>query len=185
MDYLVAVQLHAKYNQWINERLYDTAERLTDAERRADQGAFFGSVLGTFNHLIVGDSIWLRRFLSAPIPACETVKASALAWLPEPPSLDAMLYPDWTNLRATREQIDQFLIQWTSSLTSENLDHTLNYRNTQGRPFARPLGQLLVHFFNHQTHHRGQVTTLLFQSGVDPELTDLLAVIPDVQDKSQ
>jgi len=179
MDHLAAVQLHATYNQWINERLYDSAERLTDDERRTDQGAFFGSVVGTFNHIVVGDSIWLRRFLEAEILACESIKESTLQWLPEPQSLDAMLYPDWEKLRATREQIDQFLIQWTKTLTSADLDYTLSYSNTKGRPFARPLGQLLVHFFNHQTHHRGQATTLLFQNGVDPETTDLLAILPD------
>jgi uncharacterized damage-inducible protein DinB len=127
----------------------------------------------------VGDSIWLRRFLNAPIAACETVKESTAQWLPEPSSLDAILYSDWSQLRSTRERIDQFLLDWTSTLSSSDLDHTLNYSNTKGRPFARPLGQLLVHFFNHQTHHRGQATTLLFQNGVDPELTDLLAILPD------
>ncbi len=179
IDHLVAVQLHAKYNQWINQRLYDTAERLTDEERRIDQRAFFGSILGTFNHIVVGDSIWLRRFLDAKIPASESMKEETLQWLPEPPTLDAVLYPQWPELRAVREQIDAFILQWTDRLCSEDLDSTLNYTNTQGRPFARPLGPLLVNFFNHQTHHRGQVSTLLFQSGVDPELTDLLAVIPD------
>lgn len=179
MDHLDAVQLHAKYNQWINQRLYDAAERLTDEERRVDQRAFFGSILGTFNHLIVGDSIWIRRFLDASITASESMKESTLQWLPEPSSLDAVLYPDWTQLRDTREQIDAFILHWTGQMQSCDLDSTLHYKNTKGRPFERQLGPLLVHFFNHQTHHRGQLTTLLFQSGVDPEITDMLAIIPD------
>jgi uncharacterized damage-inducible protein DinB len=55
-------EIYAAYNAWVNERLYDAASHIPDAEYRRDRGAFFGSLHGTLNHLLVGDRIWMRRF---------------------------------------------------------------------------------------------------------------------------
>ncbi|MGB7180808.1 MAG: DinB family protein [Burkholderiaceae bacterium] len=179
MDYLSGVITHAKYNHWFNERLYDASERLTTEERSMDQAAFFGSIIGTLNHILVGDVIWLRRFLQADIPANELLAADALAWLPNPTRTDEIPFEDWDDLRPARAGVDKLILDWTDALHSEDLDYSLSYVNTRGRPFKRTLGLLLLHFFNHQTHHRGQATTLLFQNGVDPGVTDLIAMLPN------
>ena len=175
MDSLEVVRALAGYNAWINARLYDAAERLPEAERYAGRGAFFGSIAGTLNHLVVGDALWLRRFAAAD-------EAGALraadSWLPRPATLDETLFTAWAPLRAMRERIDGLILAWCDELRPASLDAVLEYCNMRGEPQRRPLGLLLAHFFNHGTHHRGQVSTLLMQAGVDPGVTDLVAFLP-------
>lgn len=179
MNAIDIILTHARYNQWINQRLYDASERLSPQERQADQAAFFGSIQGTLNHLLIGDTIWLRRLLSADIPANELLAEDCLHWLPQPTRLDGVLFDQWDGLREMRNRVDAFIMQWTDVLTGDDLLYQLDYTNTRGRPFRRPVGLLLTHFFNHQTHHRGQVSTLLFQNGIDPGITDLLEILPN------
>ena len=145
-----------------------------------DRGAFFGSIWGTLNHIAVGDTIWLRRF--SRHPACAAPLA-ALANAPTPQRLSDILFPELATLRAYRERLDGEIINLIETLDQAALSHPLTYTNTQGATFTREFGALLVHFFNHQTHHRGQITTLLSQAGVDPGVTDLLMLIPQTSDK--
>ena len=165
----------AQYNRWMNERTFDAAARLDDAALAADRGAFFGSILGTLNHLAVGDTIWLRRFAQHPAAASTL---AALGGFPAPTSLREPLAPDLAGLRRYRMRLDELIVQWASGLTPEQLSSELRYANTAGVVSTRCVGALVQHFFNHQTHHRGQVSTLLFQAGVDVGVTDLLALIP-------
>src|SRR5579884_1232430 len=143
-------QMFAGYNQWCNERLYDAVARVPDADYRANRGAFFKSLHWTLNHLLVGDRIWMRRFTGAG---------------ELPPSLDAILYDDFDSLRAARRGEDVKIIRYVDGLSDADLMHTLRYR-TVSRPqdIEQPLAPALDHFFNHQTHHRGQAHALL--SGV-------------------
>lgn len=167
--------LMAEYNRWMNQRLYDAASRLPESELARDMGAFFGSILQTLNHIAVGDTIWLHRFATA---TPDSWLNSALLSYPRPTSLRQEIGRTLGELRAYRESLDDIIIGWSSRLTGEQLSQTLSYGNTAGQKQARNLCALVMHFFNHQTHHRGQVTTLLFQAGVDVGVTDLLAVIP-------
>jgi uncharacterized damage-inducible protein DinB len=168
--------LLASYNRWMNRRLYDTAATLPHEALVADRGAFFGSILGTLNHLVVTDTIWLKRFASAPdAPGVLT----ALNDTPMPTALDAIPYPTLPLLRERREWMDALILRWAATLTAERLDASLTYANTKGTTFTRSVLGLATHLFNHQTHHRGQVTTLLSQAGVDMGVTDLLALVPD------
>ncbi|QLC72203.1 DinB family protein [Pseudomonas sp. LPB0260] len=168
--------LLARYNQWMNGQLYAAAEKLSPEALAQDRGAFFRSILGTLNHLVVADTVWLQRFACHPEsarslqPACE---------LPRPASLEQLLFNDFDQLCAHRQWLDALICQWVSSLQERDLDHVLSYQNMKGQPAQRRLSSLLLHFFNHQTHHRGQATTLLFQAGLDVGVTDLLALIPD------
>jgi uncharacterized damage-inducible protein DinB len=166
----------AKYNEWMNTRLYRAATSLPGNELVANRKAFFGSVLGTLNHLAVGDTIWLKRFATHPAnyAALELVRN-----LPTPASLDQLLYSDVQNLSDYRRSLDQVITEWTRSIADRDLDHVLYYANTKGVAAAKNFFSLVMHFFNHQTHHRGQVTTLLSQAGVDVGVTDLLAIIPN------
>jgi len=137
----------AGYNRWANERLYEAASHLADADYRADRGAFFKSVHGTLNHLLATDRIWMRRF---------TGEGDA------PSRLDAILFENFTDLREARRQEDDRIIRYVEGLSGEQLDATIRYRMISNPvDVEQPLAPALVHFFNHQTHHRGQVHCLL------------------------
>lgn len=167
----------AHYNRWMNERLYEAAARLAPAELAADRGAFFGSILGTLNHIAVADTVWLHRFAAHPLCAAALAETASL---PRPGSLREPLAADLTGLGAYRQRLDALVLRWTPEVTAEALDATLSYTSMAGVPARRRLGDVLLHFFNHQTHHRGQVTTLLFQAGIDVGVTDLLVTLPEV-----
>jgi len=176
MDILAHIKLLAQYNQWMNDKVYETAAKLDPASLEADRGAFFGSVLGTLNHLVVGDTIWLKRFGTHP---AGHRSLGAIRQAESPASLDQILYRDFRQLSQQRKVLDATIIAWTAELTEVDLDHTLEYRNMKGVPQRKRFGSLVLNVFNHQTHHRGQVTTLLSQAGLDVGVTDLLALIPD------
>lgn len=170
--------LMAHYNRWMNERMYEAAASLDAAALSADRGAFFGSILGTLNHIAVADTLWLHRF--ARHEAGFTT-LGALAGIPRPTSLTQPLAPDLAGLRAYRQPLDALIERWVAELTPEHLAGSISYSNMAGVSSARNFGALLQHFFNHQTHHRGQASTLLFQAGVDVGVTDLLALIPRLE----
>ena len=165
----------ARYNRWFNERLYDACEKLDDEERKRDRGAFFGSLHGTLNHLVWGDTKWLGRF-AAQGQAFAALPADLLA-LPVGARYETMLYEDWAGLRSQRARLDAAIEAWVAELPDDFATRTMCYNNTKGVQRAHPLWQALTHFFNHQTHHRGQVTTLLMQAGVDVGVTDLIALV--------
>ncbi len=96
-----------------------------------------------------------------------------------PDSLNAVLYSEWSQLLLAREQVDNAIIQFTAQLIDSVIAEHLTYTNTKGQLFTRSFGLLLQHLFNHQTHHRGQVSTLLYQLGLDIGVTDLIAFIPE------
>ena len=150
----------ARYNRWMNERLYECCARLTDEQRKRDAGAFFKSIHGTLNHLLLGDRVWMGRFVG-PVFA--------------PKSLSQELYGNFDELRRERAKTDEAIDAWVATLTDERLRGELAYTSiVNPAPRRMPLALAVVHFFNHQTHHRGQLTTLLMQEGIDPGATDLM-----------
>ncbi|MEI7444804.1 MAG: DinB family protein [Burkholderiales bacterium] len=173
MDALRHVRLMADYNRWMNRRLYDAAATLPEQALALDRGAFFGSILGTLNHLAVTDAIWLLRF---DAPGHWDRLREAIDWLPRPRTLRDTLADELGELRALRDRLDDLIVAWADELIFTDLDRVLVYRNMAGEPQQRQVGTLLSHVFNHQTHHRGQATTLLMQAGVDPGVTDLIAL---------
>lgn len=172
-------RLLAGYNVRMNRQVYAAAASLNEEDLSADAGAFFGSILGTLNHLLVADLIWLRRFV-AHSPDYASLRA--LAELPRPTRLDEQLYPRLGALSSARSLVDEALLVWTAEeLQAEDLMKPLAYGNTRGEPATRNFGELVMHLFNHQTHHRGQVSTLLSQRGVDIGCTDFLIDIPRLE----
>ena len=169
-------ELMAAYNQWMNEKIYGAARGLEQTELAKDRGAFFGSILGTLNHIVVGDTIWLKRFAMHPT---FSIALKEVVDLPSPNKLNDILFEDFAALAERRVWLDNHIIGWVGTLSDEDLNVVLRYQNTKGVPANRRFSSLLQHFFNHQTHHRGQVSTLLSQAGVDIGVTDLLALIPD------
>lgn len=170
------VQQMAAYNAWMNERLYGAARSLPDEELVAQRGAFFGSILGTLNHLVVADRIWLGRY--ARHPACTEVLAP-IERVTLATRLDQPMADDIRALGTLRAELDGLITRLAQHLTEADLDSTLAYHNTKGIAAQKNFFALLMHLFNHQTHHRGQATTLLRQAGVDVGVTDLLALIAD------
>lgn len=168
--------LMATYNRWMNQRMYEAACGLPEEDLQKDRGAFFGSIFQTLNHIAVGDTTWLHRFSQHPEAA--SLRA-ALARFPQPASLRQEIAGTLGGLKDYRQALDDIIVRWSGSLMPQQLESTLAYRNMAGQGFSRNFGFLVQHFFNHQTHHRGQVSTLLFQAGVDIGVTDLLAVMPD------
>ena len=139
------------YNRWANERLYEAAAKLPDADYRADRGAFFGSLHRTLNHLVVADRIWLRRFTGTG---------------PVQKRLDEVLFDNLAELAGARAEEDERIIAYIESLTEADIAATFTYRRTSSpTEITQPLGPALAHFFNHQTHHRGQAHVLLTISG--------------------
>jgi uncharacterized damage-inducible protein DinB len=139
--------MFAGYNRWANERLYDAASGLSDKDYRVDRGAFFKSMHGTLNHLLVADRIWMRRF---------TGEGEA------PKELDAILHEDFAALRAARRAEDERILRYANALTEADLAGSIRYRTiTNPTDMEQPLAPALDHFFNHQTHHRGQAHALL------------------------
>ncbi|HVO92971.1 MAG TPA: DinB family protein [Terriglobales bacterium] len=140
-------KMFAGYNTWCNERLYDAAASVSDADYRADRGAFFKSLHGTLNHLLLGDRIWMHRFTGE-------------GELPK--SLDIILFDDFKALRAERRKMDASIGRYVAGLSEADLSGTLRYR-TYSNPtnIEQALAPALDHFFNHQTHHRGQAHALL------------------------
>jgi uncharacterized damage-inducible protein DinB len=166
----------ARYNRWMNERLYACAAGLSDEERRRDRGAFFGSIHNTLGHLVLADKIWLGRFAQQGVQF-DALTPELLA-RPQFTGLNQVLFDDFDAMRSHRAELDAAIEAWAAQMTAAYVEQTMRYASTQGVPREHPLWQALSHFFNHQTHHRGQVTTLLKQAGVDPGVTDLIALVP-------
>ncbi|PTQ70433.1 DinB family protein [Pseudomonas sp. GV071] len=171
-DHLV---LMAAYNAAMNDKLYAAAATLPTAQLMADRQAFFPSLFATLNHVVAGDIVWLKRFSEHPadFPALR-----AMAEISKPASLRDLLCSDLAELLDRRQQLDAIISAWAGQVHQPDLAHLLRYQNSQGIQ-QKPFGALTAHFFNHQTHHRGQATTLLFQAGIDVGSTDLLDQIPN------
>lgn len=159
MFYSNRFQLLADYNQWMNTRLYVVCADLSEEELRADRHAFFGSIYMTLNHIMYGDLAFLSRFTGTP------------AHVPE---LGQELASSFAVLKSEREALDSRIIEWVSTLEHEWLADAQTYQSkVDGKTRTVPRWVLVTHMFNHQTHHRGQVTTLLSQMGLDIGSTDI------------
>jgi uncharacterized damage-inducible protein DinB len=144
-------RMFAGYNAWANDRIYDAAGKLSDADYRADRGAFFKSVHGTLNHMLVADRVWMRRFTGEG---------------PSPTRLDAILFNEIGNLREERTAEDRRIISFVDGLDDAKLAGEFTYRTiTNPTTVTQPLAPALDHFFNHQAHHRGQLHGLLTALG--------------------
>ncbi|WAC49637.1 DinB family protein [Asticcacaulis sp. SL142] len=166
----------AQYNQWMNAKLIEAVRPLSHDDLWADRGAFFGSVMGTLNHLIVADIIWGKRLTGHAASSALT----PIHDYPMPSGLNAVLYERLDDYIPARQALDHLMITYIDSLDEAALETPLSYRRVNNDPHHKTLGLVLTHIFNHQTHHRGQITTLLAQMGLDVGVTDILALIPEV-----
>lgn len=154
------INIQAQYNQWMNEKLYTVCDAIPDKQRKQDMGAFFHSIHGTLNHLLLGDRIWMGRFTGEDYPVM---------------SLDQELYNDYEALRQARIDMDNTIGRWINSLEEVDLDRIIRFEAVVTQRMHRfRLVDALMHFFHHQTHHKGQLTTLMSQLGYDFGTTDMM-----------
>ncbi len=153
-------EMMAGYNGWANERLYDAAAALTDGLYRKEHGAFFVSIHRTLNHILVGDRIWMGRFTGTD---------------GAPTKLDVVLFDEFDELRLARQSEDDRIVGYIGGLSESDLAGRFRYRTiTNPTDVEQPLAPALTHFFNHQTHHRGQVTALLTRLALEAPCVDLV-----------
>ena len=155
------VHTMAAYNAEMNRRIYDAAARLSEEARRANRGAFWGSIHGTLNHILWADTTWMTRFdnwekLSAGIKESDA------------------LHQDFLALRNSRTEADRRIADWAGRVKLEWLQGELAWVSAVlGKEIRKPKTLLVTHFFNHQTHHRGQVHAMLTAAGEKTGDTDL------------
>ncbi len=160
----------AGYNAWANRRLYDAAAELSDAEYRADRGVFFKSMHGTLNHLLTADWVWMHRFTGQG---------------PSPDRLDTIQHERLADLRTAREAEDRRIADYIDNLDEARLAGSIRYRRVSTPDeFIQPLMPALDHFFNHQTHHRGQAHSVLCSFGRRDLVLDLLAYQREVASRA-
>jgi uncharacterized damage-inducible protein DinB len=151
----------ARYNSWQNGNIVSTADTLTDEARRADRGAWFGSIQATLSHLLWGDLMWMSRFDGGDPPGGSI-------------SESAGMFPDWPAFCQSRKATDRRIERWAERLEPDDLEgHLAWFSGAIGRDIARPKALCIMHMFNHQTHHRGQVHAMLTAAGARPGATDL------------
>ena len=157
----------AQYNQWANGRLYAACADLSDADRKASRPAFFGSIHRTLNHILLCDRMWLSRLGVGEL-------------ITDP--LDTELYTDFGELRRERQEQDAVILDYVAAQDGESLAGVKSYANASGQPQQTPHAVILQHFFNHQTHHRGQVHDMLCQTAVAPPPLDMIYFVREVPD---
>ncbi|MDD3518637.1 MAG: DinB family protein [Chromatiales bacterium] len=164
MNTVGSMHMQAAYNRWMNERLYAVCAGMSDDERKRDLGAFFRSIHGTFNHLLLTDRVWLERVTGERMFADGAVT-----------SLAQELYADFDTLRRERAATDERIMDFVDALRDDDLLRVVTYTSLLGGPKrSLRLDGILMHLFHHQTHHRGQITTLIGQLGHDFGDTDMI-----------
>ncbi|MEO1549685.1 MAG: DinB family protein [Pseudomonadota bacterium] len=159
------VQLMARYGAWQNTQMIEACESVPAAALLEDRGLFFGSVHATLNHLLWGDRTWMARFAGTPAPRQSSIADSVAET------------PDWTHYVIERLGCDALIQSWAVQITKERLGGSLTWMSgAAGREVTKPLSFLVVHFFNHQTHHRGQVHGALTSLGAKPGPTDVFLI---------
>lgn len=169
---------YAIYNQKVNEHLLTASTSLSSESLLQDRGVFFDSIVGTWNHLIVTDILWMNRLqpLSQHLDGLED--------LPKPMAMNQVIAARIEDISQLRKAIDIMLVDWCSELPIGDTEQVIKYSNLDGTEFEQPLGLILQHIFNHQTHHRGQITALLGQSGIAYGCTDILNPHYDIEDSA-
>jgi uncharacterized damage-inducible protein DinB len=153
-------QMFAAYNRWANQRIYEAAADLTPEEFERDTGAFFKSAMGTLNHVLAADRIWMKRF---------TGEGDA------PTALDAILHREFEGLQKARGVEDDRIVNWVAGQTDKQLNGRFTYITvTDVRTVSQRLAPALAHMFNHETHHRGQMHTILTTLGRPSVTLDLV-----------
>lgn len=152
----------ARYNRIANERLFERCALLESTEYRKERSGSFGSIQGLLNHILLGDRVWMARFEGGGHVT---------------PPLNSILYNDFAQLRAARVQQDVQIESFFQNLPHDFLGRSFRYINNQGQEYVDAAVVAVAHFFNHQTHHRGQVHVMLSQTVLAAPSLDLHRII--------
>lgn len=151
----------ARYNLWQNENLLSAADGLSQAEREKDRGASFGSIQKTVSHLFWGDMLWMSRFVGTPAPQGGITETTEMI-------------TRWQSFRVDRASFDRRILQWAHEVTPDWFEGEVTWFSVAiDREITKPKSLLAIQFFNHQTHHRGQVHAMLTAAGAKPGDTDV------------
>jgi uncharacterized damage-inducible protein DinB len=155
-----AFVMYASYNKWANDLLLQECDQIPSEEYHHDLGVYFNSIHGTMDHQYVADKVWLYRFTGQGDPI---------------DSLDEQLTGDLATLKEKRRLLDDRICSVIDQMQEKDFLRTIIYRTVR-KPLVmqQPLGAALFHFFNHQTHHRGQVHAMLTQLGRTPAALDMI-----------
>ncbi len=160
-------RMMARYNAWQNRQLFGTAGTMPDAALAEERGAFFGSILGTLNHLMWGDLMWMARFDGGAAPSVTMVDSPGL-------------HPTAAAWSAARLRLDGRISRWAEKVSDVELGGELHwYSGVLEADVSRPLGLCVAHMFNHQTHHRGQVHAMLTAAGSEAPVSDIFLMPED------
>lgn len=169
--YAEQFRFQAKYNAFMNRKLYARTAELSDTERRAERAIQWRSLHGALNYMLLVDKAWMMRFTGDEQRYAfrndqrEQVKIR---------SLDQELHADFDVLRRERERLDELIELWALGVNADTLIRELRWFSlSRKREYTQPLWSTIVHFFNHQTHHRGQIIAVLTQLGKDIGMSDL------------
>lgn len=162
MDLAAHFRMLAGYNRIANQRLYGQCARLDEDQFRRVRPGPFGSIRGLLNHLLLGDGIWMARFEGGGTAT---------------PALDTVLHEDFAGLAAARTDMDQRIVSFFEGAGSELFARRFHYINNQGKAYVEEASVAIAHFFNHQTHHRGQVCVMLAATPIDPPSLDLHRIV--------
>ncbi len=162
MELLRHFQVLARYNTIANGRIFEKCAELDDTEYRMQRRGSFGSIHGLLNHMLLGDRIWMARFDGNG---------------PVTPPLNAILFDDFASLRAARVEQDAGIESLFASVEAAFYKRSFTYTNNRGREYVETAPLAVSHFFNHQTHHRGQVHVMLSLTSVAPPSLDLHRII--------
>ncbi len=176
MDLSSNFRMLAHYNQRMNNQLLSACQQLTDEQLHQNTNAFFPSVMAHWNHILFGDLIMLRRLIANNIVE---VDAEVLQQLPVAKKINDTFVTTMDELSALRGLVDTVYIEITQAFTSSTCGEIVKYTTTAGQLIERNVGEFCQHIFNHQTHHRGQLTCILSQFNVDFGCTDLPIVVPE------
>jgi uncharacterized damage-inducible protein DinB len=149
----------AGFNKWANGRIYDCVAELPDAAYRQDRKAFFGSIHATLNHLLLVDQLWTGRIKETPVDIN---------------GLTDILHDDFQELASARKAEDMALIDLVAGMSEDDLQASIDYHSIAGTAGQNTVWMILATLFNHQTHHRGQVHTMLTQASITPPEMDVI-----------
>jgi uncharacterized damage-inducible protein DinB len=155
------VRRMAAYNAWQNRQLDQAMAVLDHDALIVDRQGFWGSILGTANHILWGDAIWMTRFDGGPGPGAAQAES-------------ATLYPTHATWSAERFRMDGRIRLWADGLRAVDLAGPHRWHSPMlGRDVEKPMSVVVMHMFNHQTHHRGQIHAMLTAAGAEAPVSDL------------
>jgi len=152
------------YNNWANSRLYSASENLSETALKEDVGGFFGSLFGALTHIVIADRIWMHRLTGDGTSHTD---------------LEDCPFGSFAELKSARAEMDRRIEAFVVSLGTTDFDADLQYSDMSGQPHSVPRNLVLTHFFNHQTHHRGQAHHMLTKAGIDAPSLDFMRFVLD------